>query len=62
MQFPISDPAAISFSSIFYQRLAAGDPLEIAITEGRLAISVTENSDAEWVTPVLYQYRCQTNT
>lgn len=53
MQFAISDRAAIAFSSVFYRRLAYGDPLQAALTEGRLAVTMTERN-VEWVTPVLF--------
>ncbi len=51
MQFPISDHAAITFSKTFYRRLAAGDPVDAATAEGRLAIS---SQSVEWGTPVLF--------
>jgi len=54
MQFPISDRAAIAFSSVFYRRLAAGDALESAVTEGRHAILLLGDGQVEWVTPVLF--------
>jgi hypothetical protein len=38
MQFPISDRAAIAFSTAFYQRLAIGDPVDASVVEGRQAI------------------------
>ncbi|MBW8876891.1 MAG: CHAT domain-containing protein [Acidobacteria bacterium] len=39
MQLPISDRAALAFNHTFYQRLAAGEPVEVAVGEGRLAIA-----------------------
>jgi hypothetical protein len=54
MQFPISDPAAIAFSKRFYRRLSENDPVEAAVTEGRLAILERDPSSFEWVTPVLF--------
>ncbi len=53
MQFAISDPAAITWSSAFYTALAAGDPVDAAVTEGRQAIHHQHRS-YEWATPVLY--------
>ncbi|MEL7059894.1 MAG: CHAT domain-containing protein [Acidobacteriota bacterium] len=53
MQAPISDGAAIAFSEVFYQRLAAGDPLDVALSEGRQAILSTSR-EIEWGTPVLF--------
>ena len=38
MQVPISDPAAITFSEVFYAALTAGDPVDTAVTEARRAI------------------------
>ncbi len=54
MQFPISDQAAVAFSGSFYRALAAGDDLEAAVAEGRLAILRCDGSSLEWATPVLY--------
>jgi CHAT domain-containing protein len=54
MQFPVSDPAAIAFSGTFYSRLAAGDPLEEALAEARLAVYSAVPDSPEWGTPVLF--------
>jgi tetratricopeptide (TPR) repeat protein len=54
MSGPVSDLAAVAFSRTFYQRLAAGDPLEAAVTEGRLAIQRAEPEDGAWATPTLF--------
>ncbi len=54
MQFPISDRAAIHFSSAFYRRLAAGDSVDEALTEGRQAVHAAEPESMEWGTPVLF--------
>lgn len=56
MQFPVSDRAAIAFSEALYRRLAACDPVEAAVAEGRLRIIAREPESLEWVTPVLYLY------
>lgn len=53
MQYAISDSAAIAFSKAFYQRLAAGDPIDAALAEGRLAIVRRDQASSEWVIPVL---------
>lgn len=53
-QFRISDDSAIVFSKAFYQRLAAGDLVETAVAEGRLAIYNHKPDSCEWVTPVLF--------
>jgi hypothetical protein len=50
MQFPISDQAAITFSETFYQRIAKGDAVDIAMAEGRKKLWHLE----EWATPVLF--------
>jgi CHAT domain/SMODS-associated and fused to various effectors sensor domain len=52
MQFPIGDNAAIAFSSSFYARLAAHDPVDAAVVEGRLA--VLRLGSLDWATPVLF--------
>jgi CHAT domain len=54
MQFPISDQAAIAFSTAFYQRLAIGDPVDASVVEGRQAILATTPGTHEWGTPVLF--------
>src|SRR6266545_3711101 len=51
-QVNISDAAAISFSKLFYNRLASGDSMEEALTETRLQLQGEKN--AEWATPVLF--------
>ena len=54
MQRPVSDDAALEFSRTVYRRLAAGDPIDAAVTEGRLAIFRDNGSLQEWGTPVLF--------
>jgi Tfp pilus assembly protein PilF len=54
MQEPISDTAAIAFSRAFYQRLAAGDPVDAAVAEGRQAVHSQHLSGFEWATPALF--------
>jgi tetratricopeptide (TPR) repeat protein len=54
MTGPVSDLAAVAFSRTFYQRLAAGDPIEAAMTEGRLAIQRAEPGDGAWAAPALF--------
>lgn len=53
MQFPIGDAAATALTHEFYQVLATGLPIEVAIGEARKAISVAGN-EWEWGTPVLF--------
>ena len=54
MQFPISDRAAIAFSEAFYRRLANGDSVDEAVTEGRQAVHSANPASMEWGTPVLF--------
>jgi len=54
MSGPVSDAAAVAFSRTFYQRLAAGDPIEAAMTEGRLAIQRADPEDGAWAIPALF--------
>ncbi|HYG65979.1 MAG TPA: CHAT domain-containing protein [Thermoanaerobaculia bacterium] len=54
MQFPIGDRAAAAFSAGFYSRLVAGDPLDAAVSEGRLKIHRDLPKAADWATPVLF--------
>jgi CHAT domain len=54
MQFAISDRAALLFSKILYERLAAGDPIEAAVSDARLAVYLADPSASDWVAPVLF--------
>ncbi|HSR32677.1 MAG TPA: CHAT domain-containing protein, partial [Anaerolineae bacterium] len=54
MQFPISDQAAITFSGTFYPLLAQGNPVDVAMAEGRRAIRLGNSRTMEWGTPVLF--------
>ncbi len=53
MQFPISDPAALDFSSEFYRTFADGYPVDAAVNEARRAMYLN-GSALEWGTPVLF--------
>ena len=53
MQFEISDPAALVFSQSFYQAIADGLPVDLAMAAARVAM-FAEGSEVEWATPVLY--------
>jgi hypothetical protein len=55
MQFLISDAAALAFSRAFYRRIAHGDTVDAAVTEGRLAIRRLAPGHTEWGTPVLFE-------
>lgn len=54
MQRPIRDGSALELSRTVYRRLAAGDPIDAAVTEGRLAIARERGALLEWGTPVLF--------
>ncbi|RLT39265.1 MAG: CHAT domain-containing protein [Chloroflexi bacterium] len=51
MQAEISDEAAIDLSRLFYSALAAGYPVDAALTQARVAIAARS---AEWAIPVLF--------
>jgi hypothetical protein len=53
MQFEISDPAALVFSQSFYQAIADGLPIDVAMVEARKAM-FADGNEVEWATPVLY--------
>lgn len=52
MQFPISDAAAVCFAGDFYASIAAGQPVDQALSGSRRALM--DSSGAEWATPVLF--------
>jgi hypothetical protein len=52
MQTPIYDRPALELSASFYKRLAAGDAVDEALAEGRLAI--LRFGSLDWATPTLY--------
>jgi len=54
MRSRISDRAAVAFSQTFYEQLAAGDPVDAAISEGRLAIYRKEGENGGWNLPILF--------
>lgn len=55
MQYSILDVNAITFSQSFYRALAAGQPVDSAVNDGRLAIyNRMGPSDRDWGVPVLY--------
>lgn len=60
MLAPISDSSALVFSRALYRSLASGDPVDVAVTEGRLAIYSDCDVDYEWAVPTLYLSRAQT--
>ncbi|WP_030611896.1 CHAT domain-containing protein [Streptomyces sclerotialus] len=54
MQFEISDDAAIEFTSSFYEGVAFGQPIDVAVRNARLELSLARPNSLEWGTPVLY--------
>jgi hypothetical protein len=52
MQFPITDDAAIAFSTVFYQALVEGEPVDAAVRAARNRVYSRDH--AEWATPVLF--------
>jgi hypothetical protein len=57
MQYPISNAAAIRFSRAFYRALTRGEPVDGAVQEGRLQITLGDPnaySSRDFGTPVLY--------
>lgn len=50
-QHSISDKAAIELATLFYQRIAAGDDVDTAVSEIRKQFQPTSD---EWATPVLF--------
>jgi hypothetical protein len=54
MQYPITDRAAIEFSRSFYGAIAAGTPVDTALTVARKSISFEIPGTLEWGTPALF--------
>jgi WD40 repeat protein len=54
MQHEISDEAAVEFAQAFYEALADGLPVDAAVSEARIAVSIASPRSVEWGTPVLY--------
>lgn len=52
MQFPITDGAAIAFSTVFYQALVESEPVDAAVRAARNRVYSRDH--AEWATPVLF--------
>lgn len=53
-QTDAADDEAIAFTKSFYQRLAAGNPIDVAVLEGRLAVAIRSPRSIGWGSPVLY--------
>ncbi|MFP3941381.1 MAG: CHAT domain-containing protein [Thermoanaerobaculia bacterium] len=54
MQLPVTDRAAGIFAGSVYRRLAAGDPVDRAVADGRLALRGRIPGTPEWATPALF--------
>jgi len=54
MQFEITDDAALEFSRLFYDALARGKSVDVAVTTARTGLSITEPQSIEWATPMLH--------
>jgi CHAT domain len=54
MQFQISDAAAIEFTRSFYESIADGLPVDVAVTDARVAMSLARPNSFEWGIPVLF--------
>jgi hypothetical protein len=53
-QLRISDRAAQDLAREFYTRLAAGMPVDAALSRARIKVSVKALNSLEWATPILY--------
>jgi hypothetical protein len=54
MQFEISDSAAVEFTRSFYEAVAAGEPVDIAVRDARLSVCLSRPNSLEWGIPVLF--------
>lgn len=55
MQFNFPDTSAVEFSSMFYQALADGFPVDACVSEGRKAVITRLGlNQPDWAIPVLY--------
>ena len=56
MQYEITDRAAIEFTRAFYEAIADGQPVDGAVAEARIAVSLALERTLEWGVPVLYMH------
>lgn len=56
MQFNISDRAALEFSRLFYDSLARGNSVDVAVTQARTGVSISLPNSVEWATPMLHMH------
>jgi hypothetical protein len=54
MRTSVRDGAAITLTEELYDRLAAGDPVEAAVSEARLALYSISPSSHDWAIPILF--------
>ena len=54
MQFDITDVAALEFARLFYDALARGMPVDVAVTTARTGLSIRMPDSIEWATPMLH--------
>jgi len=54
MQAAILDAAGVELGRTFYEALADGLPIEGALTEARIAVSMAQRDRLDWAAPVLY--------
>lgn len=54
MQFTVYDDLGRAFAAAFYQALVAGDPVDEAVSQGRLAMWRHREGDRDWGAPVLF--------
>jgi len=54
MQYEITDRAAVELARAFYEVLADGFPVDAAVVEARIAVSLAVHNTVEWGTPALY--------
>jgi hypothetical protein len=54
MQSAIDDSQAVAFSADLYRRLLGGEPIELAVTEARLAMLSHQPNRLDWAIPALY--------
>lgn len=62
MQFRVLDDNARYFSRAFYRAIAEGQPIDTAVSLGRLAIYNRNDLDRDWGVPVLYLRSAESTT
>ena len=56
MQYEITDTAAIEVARVFYEAIADGMPVDLALTDARKAVCLAMPGSLEWGVPVLYTH------